>query len=121
MGKISKKLRILVALFALCGLATAYQNCGPSSGTSPFDITLGSQGPGTGPVINTTQVTNKLALGYEHSCGINTSGGVECWGAGSQGELGYGALVTYSLSPVTVTGLPAAVAKISSGNYFTCA
>ena len=100
-----------------------YQNCGPMSGTSPFDIVLGSNGNGSN---NNSQITNKLALGYEHSCGISSAGGVKCWGSGVDGQLGYGGYVAYSISPTIVTvagsaGLPAPVSKISAGSNFTCA
>jgi alpha-tubulin suppressor-like RCC1 family protein len=121
MTKISKKFQVIGGLLFLAVVAISYQNCGAPVGGAGFNINLGSSGVAGGTISVTNRLTNKLALGYEHSCAITTGGGVECWGAGSQGQLGYGALVTYSLTPTAVIGLPGPVSKISSGSYFTCA
>ncbi len=119
MGKNKVKLRVFIALLFLVALTSLYQNCGPTVGS--FNVNLGSSGLSGGTIHNTVQATNKFALGYEHSCGITSALGVQCWGAGSQGQLGYGGLTTYSLTPTSVIGLPATVAKISAGPNFTCA
>jgi cysteine-rich repeat protein len=59
-----------------------------------------------------------LTTGNNFSCAV-MSGGVDCWGMGSEEELGNGA--GYSNVPIAVTGLGASVSKIHSGDYFTCA
>jgi alpha-tubulin suppressor-like RCC1 family protein len=51
---------------------------------------------------------------------LNASGGVECWGLNSSGELGNGSN-TNSPTPVPVTGLASGVAAISGGNAAVCA
>jgi len=114
--KISIKLRVSVGFLLLIGLAVTYQNCGPTGG-SGFNITLASSGIGNGTINNTIQATNKFALAYLHSCAITATGGVQCWGDGSGGQLGYGSVIAYSTTPVTVINLPAPVTKITTGYY----
>ena len=43
--------------------------------------------------------------GLEHTCELNASGGLACWGYGGDGELGNGGNSTQP-TPVTVTGFP---------------
>jgi alpha-tubulin suppressor-like RCC1 family protein len=33
-----------------------------------------------------------LAVGFSHSCAVDTGGDVRCWGSNTQGELGDGAI-----------------------------
>jgi alpha-tubulin suppressor-like RCC1 family protein len=56
-----------------------------------------------------------------HSCGV-VNGGVQCWGSGSDGQLGNSANVQHN-SPVNVTGLGAGsgVTQVSAGYTHTCA
>ncbi len=57
--------------------------------------------------------------GDRHSCALQASGAVLCWGSNSQGQLGNGT-TNSSLGPVAVTGLGDAVALVA-GPYHACA
>jgi alpha-tubulin suppressor-like RCC1 family protein len=61
-----------------------------------------------------------VATGFEHTCAVTTSGGVECWGDNIVGQLGNDSLAT-SAVPVRVLGLSSGVSVIATGYYQTCA
>jgi alpha-tubulin suppressor-like RCC1 family protein len=60
-----------------------------------------------------------LVAGDMFACALTRSGRVFCWGSGSSGELGHGALAD-SQSPVPVTGLDDAIA-LAAGADHACA
>ncbi len=60
------------------------------------------------------------AAGSVQTCAITPSGGVECWGGNTTGQLGDGT-TTSSTYPVAVTGLTGKAISLSGGNNFTCA
>ncbi|MFI5304877.1 MAG: RCC1 domain-containing protein, partial [Nitrospiria bacterium] len=97
------------------------------SGPACFgDDTYGQLGDGTNntsfaPVQ--TQVANgvsiqSLSAGGNHSCGVLSSGAVNCWGDNSYGQLGNGTVISSNV-PVSVTGINSA-SRISAGGYHTC-
>ena len=61
-----------------------------------------------------------LAAGYTHTCAIDETGGVWCWGDNVLGMLGNGEDHTSSHVPVQVVGLDDATA-IDGGFWHTCA
>jgi alpha-tubulin suppressor-like RCC1 family protein len=61
-----------------------------------------------------------ITLGFNHSCALLATGGVQCWGFGHKGQLGNGSM-TNSSTPVDVTGLLGTVIAISSNDDFSCA
>jgi alpha-tubulin suppressor-like RCC1 family protein len=76
---------------------------------------------GTGPLIGVSQV----ATGNFFACALLTSGGLDCWGDNSDGQLGNGT-TTSSLLPVVVqnshgTGPLTGVVQIAVGKYHACA
>lgn len=61
-----------------------------------------------------------VATGRNHSCAVTTSGGLQCWGANFQGQLGDGT-TEFHWIPVNVDGLSSGVAKAAAGDIHTCA
>lgn len=61
----------------------------------------------------------KVAVGSEHSCALQASGVVRCWGGNSFGQLGNGT-TNSSLTSVSVLGVTDAV-ELASGDTHVCA
>jgi alpha-tubulin suppressor-like RCC1 family protein len=60
-----------------------------------------------------------IAAGSNHACAVTTAGGVKCWGAGKEGQLGDGTLMNSSV-PVDVLSLPTGVQMIAIGSDYSC-
>jgi alpha-tubulin suppressor-like RCC1 family protein len=60
-----------------------------------------------------------ISPGYQSTCALLTSGGVECWGRNAEGELGNGN-TTNSTRAVPVVGITTATA-VSLSDYHACA
>ncbi len=61
----------------------------------------------------------QVVAGWSHTCVRLTDGTVQCWGKGSEGQLGNGTLADSS-SPVSVSGVSSAISIASNGHH-TCA
>ncbi len=72
-------------------------------------------------VIGAPQFTN-LAIGASHSCGVDTSNNVYCWGNNNRGQLGRGTMDTGSATPIQVNSIPNNdIMEVVAGDDFTCA
>ena len=80
---------------------------------------------GGGPYLPLKNVVH-IAVGGSHTCSLQSSGGVKCWGFGKWGQLGQGQTQS-ELFPVAVVNGPdkssplSAIAWVGSGNNHTCA
>jgi alpha-tubulin suppressor-like RCC1 family protein len=71
-------------------------------------------------VLGLTSGVTAIAAGGSHSCAVNGTGGVVCWGHNGNGELGNGT-TTDSSAPVAVTGLASGIIAVASGYQHSCA
>ena len=78
---------------ALMMLLVAPLTVGPAS-ADPTDPTSG--------VESGSSDWRQVSVGYEHTCGIRTSGRLYCWGNDSDGRLGDGGPNTSQPRPVEV-------------------
>src|SRR5579859_3586889 len=76
--------------------------------TSPVDVN------------NLSANIHSVATGAFHTCALTNSGGVQCWGANFDGQLGDGTMKQRS-APVAVTGLASGVSAIATGTNHSCA
>lgn len=83
-------------------------NATTTSSTTPVDV------------IGMSSDATDIFSGALHSCAINASGGVKCWGKNSFGELGDGTIIDRYTTPVDVINLSADVKYISAGRTHTC-
>src|SRR5262249_27224958 len=60
-----------------------------------------------------------IGAGGDHTCALNTAGGLKCWGVNGLGELGDGTTTTRRV-PVEVSGLATDVIAITSGRDHMC-
>ena len=123
--------------FATVSVSSNYYNtCGVTTSGAAYcwgDNVFGQLGNGstTGPQqclgvpCSTTPVAVSgglsfatVSAGYNHTCGLTTSGAAYCWGSNGSGDLGNGS-TTNSSTPVAVSG-GLSFATVSAGYFNTC-
>lgn len=63
-----------------------------------------------------------IAAGAKHNCALLASGGLKCWGANLNGQVGNGSTSDFSAkTPQDVIGMQAGVADVAAGDSHTCA
>lgn len=82
----------------------------------------GSSGASTDiPVtVNLGGAASDIALGLSHTCAAMAAGGIKCWGANYQGQLGNNT-TSAQTTPVAVSGISAVASSLTAGYYHTCA
>lgn len=71
-------------------------------------------------VLGLSSGVASVSMAQVHSCALTTAGGVKCWGANTNGQLGDATKVTKS-TPVSVSGLTSGVARLGAGMTHSCA
>ncbi|MBY0279526.1 DUF4215 domain-containing protein [Candidatus Binatia bacterium] len=77
-------------------------------------------GSGLAPAPASAGIATRVAAADAHTCAVTTAGGVKCWGANGNGQLGDGTTITRPTA-VDVTGLTSGVATVAVGLAHTCA
>jgi alpha-tubulin suppressor-like RCC1 family protein len=112
-----------------CTPACAGKSCGPNGcngvcGTCPggeMCTTAGQCVSADGGLCGTSAcVGPTIAAGGVHSCALNASGTLRCWGTNDNGELGDGN-TTATTTPTSVIDLASNVVAVSTGDWHTCA
>ena len=73
-----------------------------------------------GEVVPGLSGVRQISAGGSHTCALIEGGSVDCWGTGSQGQLGYGSTSSSNRSGGAIPGL-SGVRQISTGSAHSCA
>ena len=93
-----------------------------TSGQLGDDLSQDSPLPATITALPSGHKAITIASGYDHTCAILDDGSVACWGEGSSGQLGNGALIDSSTPQTTQSlGFNSSAKSISLGRYHSCA
>ena len=87
----------------------------------PLALTPPAPVPGLSGEVTAVTVSGSYSDYYEgHACALLTDGGVKCWGANNNGQLGDGT-TTPSATPVSVAALGGEAIAVAAGSEHTCA
>jgi alpha-tubulin suppressor-like RCC1 family protein/Tol biopolymer transport system component len=94
--------------------------CWGGNGNGQLGDDSRSDRPQPAPVRALPEPSLRIDAGSAHSCAIGASGGVRCWGANDNAQLGDDS-TNQRLLPVPVRGLSAPAREIAAGNVLSCA
>jgi hypothetical protein len=102
-----------------CWGKTSYGQAGPASTTCYQGIPCV-----TAPAF-VGIVGSQVELGYDHTCAVESSGQVKCWGANHNMQLGNGAWsqstnLPANAQPAKFNGAPIIFSQVSAGDHSTC-
>jgi alpha-tubulin suppressor-like RCC1 family protein len=83
----------------------------------------GAVGPMDHPVperVPGTTLWRTVSAGWQHTCALDDDAGIWCWGEGSAGRLGHGAVASF-YEPEPVDGEPLEWGGVDAGRVHTCA
>ncbi len=104
-----------------CGLtSTAEVKCWGSNGNGQLGVGATNVIEPPIDVVGLSGPVSAISTGDGHACALTAQGGVQCWGANSNGQLGDGTLVSH-FTPADVDGLTTGVVAINAGGKHTCA
>jgi hypothetical protein len=109
------------APFAASSLAAGgYSSCAvATTGTYCWGFSFGGFAPALTPrLVEGAPPLVALAVGYDHACGLTSSGTAYCWGVNYSGQLGLGTWGPTEPPRPVVGGL--SFATLVVGNAFTC-
>ena len=89
-----------------------------------YDLTTGWGSPTCSLITGATPNVEPVSVGLLTACSVTASGGVNCWGDNSSGQLGDGTLTSrpYPMPALGNTGFPlTGVASVSVGTASACA
>jgi len=110
-------MRLLLMIPAILALAGATIGPAPTGGSASTRGALPSA-PISSPAVLSIQPM--VAVGGGHTCSVNASGAVRCWGSNHDGQLGDGTTINHQ-RPALVAGLSSGVTAIAAGFSHTCA
>ncbi len=110
-------LRQRIARVGAYALLSALLACGPES---EADVEAPPANVDTGPQTRISAGGSRSFVSYSHSCAI-VDGGVQCWGANGNGQLGDGFVTLRVPLPSRVPALDHGVTAIAAGGAHTCA
>ncbi len=70
--------------------------------------------------LGTSEFATEMALGYDHTCIIDSSQSVSCWGGNAYGQLGDGESSDRSTPALVSLGTDTFATKIAAGDFHTC-
>lgn len=109
----------LCSSVAEAGSTTTSLVSSPNPSSYGQSVSLSATVTKLGGSFDATANADKISVGFDHACGVKTSGKVECWGSNASGQLGNG-VKTNSSTPVTVSGISSAV-SVGAGYAHSCA
>lgn len=77
-----------------------------------------SQHPTPLPIVG-SRTFQAVRAGFQHTCGLTTTGNAYCWGLNQHGQLGTGTATTQEPTPLLVTGGHTFMSVSAGGNH-TC-